>query len=73
MHNAESSCTQIVQSDDTISQMAWCMAVQTKAARWIWRLIQLAMSAMLIYLIIFVNESVYWKQMQVKPNDDQEN
>jgi len=31
------------------------------------------MSAMLIYLIIFVNESVYWKQMQVKPNEDQEN
>jgi hypothetical protein len=49
------------------------MAMQTKAAPCIWRLIHLTMSAMLIYLIIFVNESVYWKQMQVKPNEDQEN
>jgi hypothetical protein len=27
---------------------------------------------MFIYLIIFVNESVYWKQTQIKPNVDQE-
>jgi len=36
-------------------------------------LVQFAKSAMFIYLIIFVNESVYWKQTQVKPNDDEEN
>jgi hypothetical protein len=48
------------------------MAVQMNAARWIWRLIQFATSAMLIYLIIFVNESVPWKQTQVKTNDEQE-
>jgi len=40
------------------------MSLQTKAARWIWRLIHLPMNAMLKYLVIFVNESVYWKQIQ---------
>jgi hypothetical protein len=60
-HDPEGSCTMLVQSDDPISKMTSFVEVQMNAARWIWRLIQFAMSAMFIYLIIFVNESVYWK------------
>jgi len=35
-HDAEGSCTLLVQSDDPVSKMTSCMAVQMNAAQWIW-------------------------------------